>query len=420
MKASVLLALLLGTALLGPAHGDPVPASSDSSTFDSSIRRPRTAPRPRPPAADEKETGAWEKRSSFLRGRIYHSAVWTYAEMIVWGGGSEHQFYNDGGIYDPAKDKWRAVSQENAPSGRWGHAAVWTGTEMIVWGGRSSFAPANHKNDGAIYNPATDSWRPMSAKDAPSARSQMAAVWTGKELLVWGGWADEGDCPTTGASYNPATDTWTPMSAENAPEGRLDHAFVWTGDELIVWGGLLKDCKRSAGTGGRYDPGTKTWEPLSTEGAPISVRGTHAVWTGSEMVVWGGAHLDGENLVNVGRSSGGRYHPASDTWTPTAITGAPHGRMGHGTIWTGSEMIVWSGGDQVEGNVSTGGRYDPDSNAWRPTANTGAPSGRGLFSAVWTGEGVLYYGGSTGGVEAFNETHYYLPYTTPSATPSGR
>ena len=154
--------------------------------------------------ADDKPTGVWEKRSSFLRGRIFHSAVWTYAEMIVWGGGANHEFYNDGGIYDPHEDRWRKVSLTNAPSGRWGHAAVWTGTEMIVWGGRSAFAAASNKNDGAIYNPATDTWRTMSTEGAPNARSQMAAVWTGQEAIFWGGgqsWTD----PGTGGRYDPVS-----------------------------------------------------------------------------------------------------------------------------------------------------------------------------------------------------------------------
>jgi hypothetical protein len=105
-------------------------------------------------APDGQLAGRWEKRSSFLRGRIYHTAVSSYEGMIVWGGGSEHQFYDDGGIYDVAEDRWRQISKENGPSGRWGHAAVWTGREMIVWGGRSSFAPSDHKDDGALYGSA--------------------------------------------------------------------------------------------------------------------------------------------------------------------------------------------------------------------------------------------------------------------------
>ena len=62
------------------------------------------------------------------------------------------------------------------------------------------------------------------------------AVWTGTEMIIWGGVFD-----TTGASaggrYNPATDSWTPTSTINAPSGREDHTAVWTGTEMIVWGG---------------------------------------------------------------------------------------------------------------------------------------------------------------------------------------
>ncbi len=363
---------------------------------------------------DGPRAGAWEKRSSFLRGRIYHSAVWTYAEMIVWGGGSEHQFYNDGGIYDLVKDQWRPVSQTNAPSGRWGHAAVWTGREMLVWGGRSSFAPRDNKHDGAIYNPETDTWRRMSSEGAPSPRSQMAAVWTGEELIVWGGWGDSGESPTSGGRYNPRTDTWTAMSLGNAPEGRLESAFVWTGRELVVWGGLLQGGNRSACTGGRYDPQSETWKPLQTEGAPVSARGMQAIWTGSEMIVWSGAHLEGDSPTNVGLKTGGRYNPNTDAWQPTTEHGAPDGRLCYAAVWTGDEMIVWGGGDQKSGNVSTGGRYSSSRDMWVATANARAPSGRGISTAVWTGEGMLVFGGSTGGVEAYNELYYYRPNATPS------
>ena len=54
-------------------------------------------------------------------------------------------------------------SATNAPSARFRHTAVWTGTEMIVWGGQLI-------NTGGRYDPATDSWKPTSAINAPSAR----------------------------------------------------------------------------------------------------------------------------------------------------------------------------------------------------------------------------------------------------------
>ena len=41
----------------------------------------------------------------------------------------------------------------------------------------------------------------------------------------------------TGGRYNPSTDSWTATSTTNAPSARDDHTAVWTGSEMIVWGG---------------------------------------------------------------------------------------------------------------------------------------------------------------------------------------
>jgi hypothetical protein len=36
-----------------------------------------------------------------------------------------------------------------------------------------------------------------------------------------------------------ADDAWTATSTTEAPDGRIDHTAVWTGSEMIVWGGLM-------------------------------------------------------------------------------------------------------------------------------------------------------------------------------------
>src|SRR5205823_6151409 len=41
-----------------------------------------------------------------------------------------------------------------------------------------------------------------------------------------------------------------------------------------------------------------------------------------------------------------------DTWTATSTTNAPTARLAHTAVWTGSEMVVWGGT-----NLNTGGRY---------------------------------------------------------------
>ena len=92
--------------------------------------------------------------------------------------------FDTGGRYNPSTDSWIATSTTNAPIGRYGHTAVWTGTEMIVWGG---YSPANYLNTGGRYNPTTDSWTATSTTSAPSTRWGHTAVWTGSEMIVWGG-----------------------------------------------------------------------------------------------------------------------------------------------------------------------------------------------------------------------------------------
>ena len=104
--------------------------------------------------------------------------------MIVWGGLTCISDLNTGGRYNPSTDSWTATSTTNAPAGRCLHTAVWTGSEMIVWGGHGR-RPA-YFNTGGRYNPSTDSWTATSTTDAPAARYCHTAVWTGSEMIVWG------------------------------------------------------------------------------------------------------------------------------------------------------------------------------------------------------------------------------------------
>src|SRR5439155_20893762 len=120
--------------------------------------------------------------------RQRHTAVWSGSEMLIWGGGDQGVFLNNGGRYKPATDTWQPITLYGAPSGRWDHGAVWTGKEMLVWGGRANFLTSGgNLGDGGRYDPATDSWKPIAMAGAPSPRSVFACVWTGTEMLVWGG-----------------------------------------------------------------------------------------------------------------------------------------------------------------------------------------------------------------------------------------
>jgi N-acetylneuraminic acid mutarotase len=100
---------------------------------------------------------------------------------------------------------------------------------------------------------------------------------------------DYNDYVKTGGRYNPATDTWASVSLINAPSARKWHTAIWTGTEMIIWGGL--SVMGFQDTGARYNPNTDTW--IATAPSSISERYSHtAVWIGTEMIIWGGyGHL---------------------------------------------------------------------------------------------------------------------------------
>src|SRR5206468_820348 len=93
------------------------------------------------------------------------------------------------------------------------------------------------------------------------------------------------------------------------------------------------------------------------------------IWTGSRMIIWGGS----SSQVSVFLNTGGVYNPVTDAWSPTSSPGTLTGRVEHTALWTGSQMIVWGGRTNVAGCSSesefldTGGRYDPVTDTWSPT-----------------------------------------------------
>ncbi|HEY3176237.1 MAG TPA: hypothetical protein VGK94_10840, partial [Candidatus Polarisedimenticolia bacterium] len=318
--------------------------------------------------------------------RIGHTAVWTGSLMIIWGGQSG-QPLGSGSRYDPVIDTWSATSMANAPSPRRGHTAVWTGTRMIAWGGSGpgGVGVGNLLDTGALYDPVADTWTPTSTGGAPLPRAGHAAVWTGSQMIVWGGGTSISSRSDDGGRYDPAADTWMPTSLAGAPAPRSDgHTAVWTGAEMIIWGGVDNTTATRLDTGALYNPAANTWRPMLSANPPAPRSSHTAVWTGARMIVWGGG--DGGSSLD----SGGRYDPAADTWAVTSMADAPDARERHTAIWTGSRMLIWGGNDLTCCDSSdpkdSGGLYDPVGDAWSPTSLSGAPAARDSHTAVWAGD----------------------------------
>ena len=329
---------------------------------------------------------SWQKTSKTgaPSARNQHVAVWTGTEMIIWGGWNS-VYYNTGGRYSPVTNSWSPTSITGVPTARAGHTGVWTGTELIVWGG---FDESGTINSGGRYNPATDSWVATSTNGAAAPRYYHTAVWTGTQMIVWGGGGiQSASVLKTGGRYNPATDSWTPTKKAGAPSGRSVHTAVWTGTEMIVWGGhkfLAAGGTTQFNTGGRYNPSTNSWKPTTTQNAPYKRSSHTAVWTGSEMIIWGGSS-------NIIITLGGRYNPNTNSWSSINTLRAPSPRFGHTAVFDGTRMIVWGG--NFGNPLKSGALYHPATDTWAETRRLGAPPGRSSHSAVWTGTQMIIWGG---------------------------
>jgi hypothetical protein len=148
------------------------------------------------------------------------------------------------------------------------------------------------------------------------------AVWTGTELIVWGGFDNEGVRSADGAAFDPTTGAWR-LIAPAPIAGRSEPSLVWTGTEVLVWGGSVGD-EVSAHDGAAYDPATDTWRvispaPVTLEQGPPRQRMT---WTGEEAAVIGEAAA--------------AYHPASDSWRQLASPPLP----GHLVAWAGDTIVM--------------------------------------------------------------------------------
>ncbi len=198
-----------------------------------------------------------------------------------------------------------------------------------------------------------------------------------------------GFVPSAAGPVLPATtctpdNTWLSMIGNTAPGSRRNASVVWTGSRMIVWGGASAYMQD---TGSSYDPATDTWTPVSKLDAPAARHQHTAVWTGSRMIVFGG-----RDVGNVPLYDGGLYDPLNDQWSPMNSYGAGPGRYQHTAVWTGNRMVVWGGlGQWVDTYAHV---YDPSSNAWSLFyGTTEGPTVRYLHSAVWTGTEMVIWGG---------------------------
>jgi hypothetical protein len=143
-----------------------------------------------------------------------------------------------------------AAPLEDGPDSRPGFSSVWTGRELIVWGGHAPSDVARTRADGAAYDPTAERWRAI----APAPIRGMTwhfAAWTGSEMLVVG---------TSGtAAYDPAGDSWRELAPSPVPIEQFRSALAWSGSHAYVWNPASDEMAA-------LDPTTGIWETFDGPG----------------------------------------------------------------------------------------------------------------------------------------------------------
>jgi hypothetical protein len=366
--AAVVAALVAGAVLTRAAVLDHTPAP----VLDPGLVVPQATPA-------QLAAGRWRTLPVLPPGRLAErtdpAVAWTGRQLLVWGGASLSpsrplRIYADGAAYDPGTGRWTALPP--APEGQWlqdGHGlAVWTGREVLVWGGYKP-DPAGRPNyaapgDGVAYDPARRSWRRLAARPRQLPfGSDTWVVWTGRELLVGGVAASDEAGRSVAGAYDPTTDHWRllpPSPALTGGRRLLDaRSVVWTGSRLLVWSFL------------RTTP-LPSNEETNVGDRPDIVLGGIDLWA---------------------------YDPGGDRWTvlPDPPDEVRRVAGGASLAWTGQDVTVASVKSSTPGaggkyRITTwAGRYDPDRAVWTPIAPPPRPRGAdlGQVDLVWTGGALL-------------------------------
>ena len=283
---------------------------------------------------------------------------------------------------EQASPTWRALP--TAPiAGRSAAGSVWTGREMIVWGGIAGTEKAM-TNDGAAYDPVAGTWRTIAPAPAGVlGDAHLGAVWTGEEAMFWTGNSPDG--PASGAVYNPTTNTWRRLA--DGPLGiRDDYTSVWTGSEMIIIGGH-GGRSYSTPVAAAVNPRSGAWRPLPAFDDLFGLQLRNAVWDGNEVVAMGSHSTSCQAFSPVCGETRPillGYNPATNVRREISLAGAPFDTAVPMALvgWTGTEAAFARYAAASVGIV----RYDPRTLKWRTGPESPCPRGAAYVQDAWLGD----------------------------------
>jgi hypothetical protein len=279
----------------------------------------------RPPAdfKGSSEVGKWVNGNGIVFGKCYRSQS-----------PSKRNFKGSGAYYNEARNEWKWMSYENAPSPRVGASLLSDGKRLLVWGGASCGNLSETLNDGAWFDPEKNTWEPFTLPNQESVVSRIfhASFFFNNSIIFWGGFTNQKKARFLNDGWIYSRGDLISISKDKAPRPRHRSAVASSSEYLMVYGGEESERGEFVKQGGIYSYKDSKWKDISVHQAPEWTWKEEAssFWVGTLFTI---LHPKGISF----------YDPYDDSWTFQRLMSPKYPQYSEYSkfLWNGFEGIYW-------------------------------------------------------------------------------
>lgn len=240
-----------------------------------------------------------------------------------------------------------------------GHVLILGGIVSEPWD------PIAYPSSALLYSREDTSWVDLPHPDWFLAGRNHEIVWTGDAFLTWGGWRDPGDAGArphgeleAGALIDPVTGTWRPLTTNGRPDGQ--GPMIWTSRGLFLW---VYSPEQTAPSAWLYSPDDDTWEALPLDPG-LTVRYPFLAASDEAVYVVGGERFTFGEFYRYATTDTWirevwEFRLAERTWKRLAVPGdaavGMHNRFVDGRLYL------------VDSTCAPGSFYEPATETWGVT-----------------------------------------------------
>ncbi|MFC5178687.1 hypothetical protein [Nocardioides taihuensis] len=287
----------------------------------------------------------------------------------------EAPLLDDGAVYDPAADAWRPISPPPFGVRATSHDTTAVGDTAYLLTGCAAGPDCGGPLRLLSYDLTADRWDDRGRVPGDERYRQVTAA--GRDLVVYAGSDEHGEVPDL--AYDPARSSWSRLPDDPLPR-TFDRFVVPVGDQLVLAGSPTAGVdagKNPPKLAARYDLGHEAWTRLPDAPGP-----GYQLFPGD-----GGPVLDG----HFGESPGWVLDPGTWTWSPLPDEGGGHDNVS-GVLERDGAVYDLPGS---AGSVASGDVYVYDSTALTFVAVPAPPDREDVYddSSTALGRDLVVFGG---------------------------